>query len=82
MVYRILLSCCFNCHKLVELVSKKKRSLISLKRFVLTKKVSLNREIVVGYCKGHEIIILFLLIDEFNKKTIRLHRKELEWQKN
>ena len=62
-----------------KIFSKNRRSLFSLKISISTKNVLLNGEIVVGYCKGYETILLFFLIDGFKEKTIRLYEKEIEW---
>ena len=45
------------------------------------KNLALSGKIVVGYCWGHETIMLFFFffIDEFKEKIIRLKGKEIRW---
>ena len=55
------------CHKVF---SKKRRS-VSLKRSNSMKNVSLRGKIFVGYCGGHDTVIIIFLIDGFKERTIR-----------
>ena len=38
-----------------------------------TKNIPLNGKIIIGHCKGHNKIILIILIDELQEKTKRLY---------
>ena len=54
-----------------KIFSRKRRPFV-LKRSNSVKNVSLNGKIVIGHCGGHDNIILFILIDGFKEKSMRL----------
>ena len=52
---------------------------IKLKRSASVKNVSLNGKVVVGYCRGHETIILLFTFEGYQEKIARLCRKNISW---
>ena len=87
-VYKILLGCFFNCHKLAVKNHQSKvecfiRYFSKKDKFDFFKKICFNKKCVVewkevvGCYRGHETIILFFLIYGFKEKTSRFYGKEM-----
>ena len=63
-------------------IFSRKRSSLTLKSSRSVKTVSLYGKIVFGYCGGHDTIIIFVYIDGYKERTIRLCGTEAcVWQK-
>ena len=56
-----------------KIFSQTRRSAVCLKPTASVENISLNRKMVLGYCRSHDTILILFHIDEFKEKTVRLY---------